>query len=398
MKDDFFSMLRVKITTLSRREVLEKVDFFMKKYGNRKDNQCYIVTPNPEIALQSIRNSKLRRAMNEAYISLPDGIGLKFAAFLFGKKIPHRISGADFMLYLCAYAEKRGYSVGLLGGGEGVARKAREKLIEKYSKLNIVYADSGITQDNFSLDDQNCIDAINKANPKILLVGFGAPKQELWIYENLKKVPGVKLAMVVGGSLDFVSGKAKRAPKFIRNLGFEWIYRLLKQPWRIKRIYNATFKFMFTVLWWRIRLTYKYRKNVAGLILNEQGKVLLVVSGRFKGRSWQIPQGGVELGESPQKAIIREMSEELGTNKFEIIKHVSDYNKYDWPSWAKIIQGYKGQSQDLFILKFTGSNSDFNLSKEGELVEFGWFDKASVLNVVASKRNDAVGKALGYLD
>ena len=96
--------------------------------------------------------------------------------------------------------------------------------------------------------NKQLIRRINNAQPEILFVALGAPKQEIWIYENLKKMPSVKLAMGVGGSFDFISGRIKRAPLIFQRLGLEWLWRLILEPRRIKRIYNATAKFGWVVL------------------------------------------------------------------------------------------------------------------------------------------------------
>ena len=96
--------------------------------------------------------------------------------------------------------------------------------------------------------DGPIFDQINQSGAQVLFVAFGMGKQEKWIHENLSKMPGVKIAMGVGGSFDFISGKIKRAPLFMRQLGLEWLYRLIQQPSRIKRIFNATIKFPWLAL------------------------------------------------------------------------------------------------------------------------------------------------------
>ena len=128
-------------------------------------------------------------------------------------------------------SEDLGFTIGLLGGRDGVAELAAERLLEKYPKLKVVFAKSGGEVDN----DGNVI-ARNEMTEDcdILFVAFGPPKQEKWIAKNLKKIP-VKVAMTVGGSLDIISGKIPRAPKILRTLGLEWIFRLIMEPWRVKR-------------------------------------------------------------------------------------------------------------------------------------------------------------------
>ena len=97
------------------------------------------------------------------------------------------------------------------------------------------------------------IKKINKAKPKILLVGLGSPKQEKWIYENLAKIPSVKVAIGVGGAFDFISGRIKRAPEFLQKIGLEWLWRLVLQPWRIKRVSKGVIGLSWLVLKSKVR-------------------------------------------------------------------------------------------------------------------------------------------------
>jgi len=143
-----------------------------------------------------------------------------------------------------------------LGGEEGIAEKTGEALKKKYLDLKIVGAKEGphfefrISNFEFLNNDQNpndkfqnIIDDINRTKPDILFVAFGSPKQDFFISQLLNRLPSVKLAMGVGGAFDFISGKTKRAPEIWRELGLEWLYRFIHQPWRAIRIFNATLKF-----------------------------------------------------------------------------------------------------------------------------------------------------------
>ncbi len=195
-----------------------------------------------------------------------------------------RISGVDFMLEICQLAAERGSGVYLLGSGsDDVVRKTVEELQKQFPNLKIVGYNKGPmineqnptlypspyrggsdaatsvvnvsppirgrTEEGVLVDGNNSTSQlINQSHPDILFVAFGMGKQEKWIHENLSKMPGVKIAMGVGGSFDYISGKVKRAPFFLRKVGLEWMYRLFKQPSRFIRIFNATAKFIWLVL------------------------------------------------------------------------------------------------------------------------------------------------------
>lgn len=149
------------------------------------------------------------------------------------------------MLKLCNISNKEGYKIFLLGGENGIGKITRIKLIKKYSKIKIVGTHSG---NGTKKEDKQIIDKINKSEADLLFVAYGAPKQEKWIYRNLKLLKSVKVAIGVGGSFDFISEKVKRAPKIMRKLNLEWLYRLIKNPKRIKRIINASIVFPIKVL------------------------------------------------------------------------------------------------------------------------------------------------------
>ena len=168
------------------------------------------------------------------------------------------------MLELCALAEKLGNSIFLLGtGSQDVLDKAVIELKKKFANLKIAGTDPGpkinIQYPISNIKNSNIVDSsrlirnasadvvskINATKPDILFVAFGQVKQEKWINEYLLQMPSVKIAMGVGGAIDYISGNVSRAPLFLRKIGLEWLWRLMRQPTRWKRILNATFKFLF---------------------------------------------------------------------------------------------------------------------------------------------------------
>ena len=161
--------------------------------------------------------------LNEASICLCDGVGLYMGAQLLGTPIKERIAGVDFMKNLCEKAAKEGLTTGFLGGRDGVAEMTAECLREKYPGLRVHFTGGEWDVRRFP-----------KQGVDILFVAYGFPKQERWIHENLPILP-VKVAMGVGGAFDYISGRVVRAPFFVRAVGFEWLFRLIRQPWRIRR-------------------------------------------------------------------------------------------------------------------------------------------------------------------
>ena len=223
-----------------------------------------MVTPNPEIVMLARGDTVLSSILNSAEFSLPDGVGLiwasrwqamwnSFAGPAGSFPITSRVSGVDIMEKLVELASKRGWKVFLLGGKDDVAEAATKKLISKYPKLRVQFAPGPIMNlDGVPVNEaevkkeQWVIARINEFMPHLLFVGLGFPKQEKWSARNKEKLKANGI-MVVGGSFDFISGRVPRAPKFMREVGLEWLFRLVIQPWRIKR-QMALPKFIWAVL------------------------------------------------------------------------------------------------------------------------------------------------------
>jgi len=214
------------------------------RYGTGQ--KPFIATPNPEILLLARKDAQFRIILNSADINKPDGTGLKLGAKLRGKKLKYRLTGTDLMGHLAKMAEKKGSGTYFLGAEQGVARKAGENLKKFLPGLKIVGAESGGKFEEW--DNRVIIEHINATAPEILFVALGQGKQEEWIFENLPKLSSVKAAIGVGGAFDFYSGKIRRAPKWMRRAGLEWLYRLFREPRRIKRILNAVIIFPIVCL------------------------------------------------------------------------------------------------------------------------------------------------------
>jgi len=274
-------ILGVKINVLTADEAISQAEFFLTSNKTGK----YIVTANPEIVLTAKKYPDYRQILNDSVLTVADGVGLLWAAeflnqpgniinaffislykFLFKrqelKDLKENIAGVDLLVKICKLAARKNYSVYLLGGLPETARLTAEKLKKHLPNLKIVGVSTGPLVDLKFIDDkmvfndaQLLITEINKINglhPDILFVAFGAPKQEIFLHEYLKNIPSVKLAMGVGGSFDFLSGKVKRAPQVFRDLNLEWLWRLIHEPWRLKRIFNATVSFVYFIVKYRV--------------------------------------------------------------------------------------------------------------------------------------------------
>jgi N-acetylglucosaminyldiphosphoundecaprenol N-acetyl-beta-D-mannosaminyltransferase len=231
-------ILKVRIDKVSLDEARKKVSDFLRSSGQYK-----IFTPNPEFLVKAHSDEYFLDTLNKSDLNLCDGRGIQFVS----KQKLQRITGVDFMLEICSIAQIENRSIYLLGSGrDEVVKKTAENLQKKFPNLKIAGWSRGeVIDENKILN--NDVEQINRVAPDILFVAFGMGKQEKWITENLVKIPRVKIAMGVGGAFDYISGSVKRAPLLMRKIGLEWLYRLIKQPQRIVRIWNATFKFMYLI-------------------------------------------------------------------------------------------------------------------------------------------------------
>lgn len=216
-----------------------------------KDNKKrYIATPNPEFVVAAQKDEKFKQILNNSDLSITDGSGIQIAARFLGMPVPQRITGTDFMQELCEKFAKLNVPIFLLGGENGTAKKCAGKLLHNFPNLQIAGIFEGMANE---AGDRETINAINGTNARIVFVAYGAPKQEMWIARNLHKLTNIKVVMGVGGAFDCIAGEISRAPIFMRKLGLEWLWRLIKQPKRFGRIFRAVIVFPLLVLREKIR-------------------------------------------------------------------------------------------------------------------------------------------------
>ena len=216
------SLFGIKINNLTISSAVSMVDSFVKD-----SRPHFIATPNPEIITAAQKDPELRRIINSADLCLPDGMGVLAASKLLGMPLIERVTGIDLMMAVLKDAKEKGYRVFFLGSARGVAQEASNRL----PGVNVVGAHHGYFGEH---EEKEVLNKIKLSRPDILFVGLGAPRQELWAGRHYKGL-GVPATMVIGGSLDVLSGRAKRAPDLVQKLGIEWLYRLAKEPKRIKR-------------------------------------------------------------------------------------------------------------------------------------------------------------------
>lgn len=237
-------ILGVKIDRISLTDTLQKI----KDYLN-SDKLHLIVTPNPEFLVAAYYDQEFKNILNSADLAIPDGFGLKLAGLYLKKPLLDRITGTDLVYEIAKICSQEKKSIYFLGALPSIAEKAAINLKNQFPPLKIAGFESGFrTRFYFKLPDFLLLTKINRSKPDVLLVAYGAVKQEKWIAKHLKNMPSVKIAIGIGGAFDFISGEVKRSPRIIRQLGLEWFWRLIKQPWRFNRILTATFRFSHLVI------------------------------------------------------------------------------------------------------------------------------------------------------
>lgn len=275
-------ILQIQITASPREKILEHIEKYLGQAVSRVRRQTkktvkplVVLTPNPEQIVAAQGDTAFAEVLNRADVALPDGIGIVWAGKVLytGKKstgapgITDRIAGADFMEELVALAAERGVSIGLIGGYRGLAVEALECLMAKYHGLDgwatdgpeLALAGMNVTEQPAEAYWETLAGKIEKNGTTMLFVGMGAPKQELviskieavWIRQG---ATSPLVLMAVGGTFAMITGRLKRAPLFIRSIGFEWFWRLFQEPWRWKR-QLAILQFIILVIreWFRRR-------------------------------------------------------------------------------------------------------------------------------------------------
>lgn len=236
--------MNIEVDNLTMNETIEKIDKLILENKN-----AYVVTPNVDHIIKLEKDIELKKVYENANLILTDGKPLIWISKLYKTPIKEKVSGSDMFPLVCKLASEKDYKIYFLGAAEGIAAKAAENLKKKFPNLNVVDTYSppfGFENDKTEL--KKIISQIVEVQPHILIVGLGTPKQEKFIY-NFKKELNVPITFGLGASFDFESGNIKRAPKWMSNHGFEWLFRIVQDPKRlIKRYWNNAVKIM-PIIW-----------------------------------------------------------------------------------------------------------------------------------------------------
>ncbi len=278
-------ILGVRVDPLTHREVRGVIESFLQSSVPH-----YIVTINPEFIMAARNDVEFRTILNNADLAIADGIGVLWAASLLTEPVPlylktnqkarwrwtvrtglakafaialfpswiraavpARVSGSDLVRELARETKAR---IAFIGGRRGVAHRAANMLLKHNLKSHIIMTDDGLelsidAEHHLRYDEgeqQALLLRIQNAKPDVVFVAFGGQKQEKWIVDSFRHLPHVKLLIGVGGSFDFIAGELARAPRVLQYRGLEWVWRWVLQPWRAKRMMNATIRFMRRVM------------------------------------------------------------------------------------------------------------------------------------------------------
>jgi N-acetylglucosaminyldiphosphoundecaprenol N-acetyl-beta-D-mannosaminyltransferase len=235
-------ILGISINNLTMSETVENI--ISRLRGNRAHGGSQICFVNADCANLAHKDAEYREILNQAEMTLADGIGLKLAGKLLARDIKQNVNGTDLFPRLCAALSGTGQGLFLLGAKPGVAEQVRDWIQQHHPAVTV----SGCHHGYFSLaEEPEVIRQIAGSGASLLLVAFGAPRQDKWIHQHLNET-GVQAAMGVGGLFDFYSGNISRAPQWLRELGMEWFYRFLQEPRRMwKRYFVGNALFLFRV-------------------------------------------------------------------------------------------------------------------------------------------------------
>ncbi len=215
----------------------------LMNYVDRLD-KVNIISGNPEVLFNGLNNSMLRKSFNDKNsLIIPDGVGTVLASKLIKEPVKEKIAGIDVVKEVLIKADKEGKSVYFLGAKEEVVVKCVENIKRDYPGLKIAGYHNGF------FDLNNCSDIIKdiqENSPWAIFVALGSPRQEIFI-EKIKDITDTKIYMGVGGVFDIFAGNLKRAPKWMISMGMEWLYRVYKEPFRIKRLISIP-KFLLIVM------------------------------------------------------------------------------------------------------------------------------------------------------
>ena len=208
-----------------------------------------VCTVNPEFIMTARRQPTFAQVLAEADLCTPDGVGVLWAARRAGVRLNERVTGSDGIHHICERAAAQGWRVFFLGAAPGIAERAAAELARLYPGLSVAGTHAGSPADT---DWPVIRQRLTAAHADLLFVAYGHPRQDIWIHQHREELP-VAVALGIGGAFDFVAGTAPRAPLWLRRLGLEWLYRLARQPWRLRRMAALPLFALLVLLQWARR-------------------------------------------------------------------------------------------------------------------------------------------------
>lgn len=249
MNNNRFKFLNTYVNNVSMKETLEYIDDCIKKNSKKS----YIVAINVDVMIKIEEDSHLKKIVDSADMVLIDGKPLVWISKLLKTPVREKISGSDLVPLVCKMSADKGHTMFFIGGKDGIAEQAKVRLEKQYPEIKIVgtYApEFGFEKNKEELNKINRI--ISGVKPDVLVVCFGCPKQEKFIYNNIDKYDA-KVSICAGATIDFLAGNVKRAPQWMSNNGLEWFYRFMQEP---KRLFKRYFIDDVQI----IKLVWKYRR------------------------------------------------------------------------------------------------------------------------------------------
>jgi N-acetylglucosaminyldiphosphoundecaprenol N-acetyl-beta-D-mannosaminyltransferase len=240
------AILGVRVHHRTKDEIIHYLSHWLL---NERERLHHIATVNPEFIMTARNDQRFARVLQGTDLATADGVGITIAARVLGHQIPGRITGVD-LTEMLSMLENPAPKLFFLGAAPGVGAEAADRLRQQNPDLRVCGTFSGSPDE---AEREEIFRRIRESQADTLLVAFGAPAQDLWIAENRQALAacGIVIAIGVGGTFDYLSGRVPRAPRLIRRIGLEWLYRLIRQPWRWRR-QLALPKFAMLVLWERI--------------------------------------------------------------------------------------------------------------------------------------------------
>jgi N-acetylglucosaminyldiphosphoundecaprenol N-acetyl-beta-D-mannosaminyltransferase len=219
-------VLGVRVDCVDMDGAIQQIEAMVDRGGHH-----LVATVNPEFVMRARQDHDFARVLESADLCLADGTGVVWAAQRQGCRLPAPVTGVDMVQPLASMCARRKFRLFLLGAGPGVAAELAARLRSEHMGLDVSAHDGSPDPSS----DADTLDLIHRQGAQVLLVAYGAPRQELWV-DRLNERLGVAVAIGVGGAFDYLTGRVPRAPLWMRRAGLEWLHRLSRQPWRIRRM------------------------------------------------------------------------------------------------------------------------------------------------------------------